>query len=215
MWADVDKRIRRAMAGVRQAFRGVLTLVNSGTSVQLVKGDGLAGEPLQDLELFQDYGFTSNPLPGSMAVILPVGGKTSHGIVIATEHGSYRLKALAPGEVALYTDEGAKIVLKRGRLIETDCDEFKVNCKTWEVNASDKADFNTPMLTASTAVTAKGQITGQGGLAVSGGDGASFSGDVRQTGGGISTDGDVVASGKSLVHHKHPGDSGGVTDEPV
>ena len=97
-----------------------------------------------------------------------MGGKTSHGIVIATEHGSYRLKALKTGEVALYTDEGAKIVLKRGRLIETDCDVFKVNCKTWEVNASDKADFNTPMLSASEQVTAGGQLNGNGGMAIKG-----------------------------------------------
>lgn len=211
MWNDVDKRIRRAMAGVRQGFRGVLTRTRSTGSVQLVQGDGVAGEQLQDNELFQHYGFTSHPLPGTMAVILPVGGKTSHGIVIATEHGSYRLKALAPGEVALYTDEGAKIVMKRGRLIETDCDVFKVNCKTWEVNASDKADFNTPMLTASAQVTAQGQVNGNGGLAVQGGSGATFSGNVQQTGGSYSTDGDVVASGIGLRGHKHPGDSGGVT----
>lgn len=165
---EIDKRIRRAMAGVRQAFRGVLTLVNSSSAVQLIQGDGLATEKLQDVELFQHYGLTSNPPPGSMAVVLPVGGKTSHGIVIATEHGSYRLKALKTGEVALYTDEGAKIVLKRGRLIETDCDVFKVNCKTWEVNASDKADFNTPMLSASEQVTAGGQLNGNGGMAIKG-----------------------------------------------
>lgn len=208
MWADVDKRIRRAMAGVRQAFRGVLTRVNSGPTIQLAQADGLAGEQLQDNELFQHYGLTSNPPPGSMAVILPVGGKTSHGIVIATEHGSYRLKALKTGEVALYTDEGAKIVLKRGRLIETDCDVFKVNCKTWEVNASDKADFNTPALTASAVVTAKGQINGNGGMAIKGGDGAHIEGTLEATV-------DVIAAGKSGVHHHHQGDSGGVTSEPV
>lgn len=215
MISEIDKRIRRAMAGVRQAFRGVLTRVNSGPAVQLAQADGLAGERLQDNELFQHYGLTSNPPPGSMAVILPVGGKTSHGIVIATEHGSYRLKALQPGEVALYTDEGAKIVLKRGRLIETDCDVFKVNCKTWEVNASDKADFNTPALTASAVVTAQGQINGNGGMAIKGGDGASFEGSVRQTGGSFVTDQDVVASGTSLHGHKHNGDSGGVTGAPI
>ncbi|BBF86270.1 prophage baseplate assembly protein V [Aquitalea magnusonii] len=205
---EIDKRIRRAMAGVRQAFRGVLTRVNSGPAVQLAQADGLAGERLQDNELFQHYGLTSNPPPGSMAVILPVGGKTSHGIVIATEHGSYRLKALKTGEVALYTDEGAKIVLKRGRLIETDCDVFKVNCKTWEVNATDKADFNTPALTASAVVTAKGQINGNGGMAIKGGNGAHVEGTLEATV-------DVIAAGKSGAHHKHPGDSGGVTDEPI
>lgn len=212
---EVDKRIRRALAGVRQAFRGVLTRVNSAPAVQLAQADGLAGERLQDMELFQHYGLTSHPPPGTMALILPVGGKTSHGIVIATEHGSYRLQALQPGEVALYTDEGARIVMKRGRLIETDCDVFRVNCKRWEVNASEAADFNTPMLTASQQLTAQGQLSGNGGMAVKGGDGASFDGDVRQRGGSFVTDRDVVASGTSLHGHHHPGDSGGQTGPPA
>lgn len=207
MWNDVDQRIQRAMSGVRQAFRGVLTRADSASATQLVQADGLAGERLQDNELFQHYGFTSNPLPGTMAVVLPIGGRTSHGIVIATEHGSYRLKALEAGEVALYTDEGAKIVLKRGRVIETECDVFRVNCKQWEVNASDKADFNTPMLTASAQLTVQGQFSGNGGMALQGGSGAVITG-------GLTATADVVAGGKSLMSHTHPGDSGGVTGAP-
>ena len=73
MWNDVDQRIQRAMSGVRQAFRGVLTRADSASATQLVQADGLAGERLQDNELFQHYGFTSNPLPGTMAVVLPHG----------------------------------------------------------------------------------------------------------------------------------------------
>lgn len=207
MWNDVDQRIQRAMSGVRQAFRGVLTRVDSASATQLAQADGLAGERLQDNELFQHYGFTSNPLPGTMAVVLPIGGRTSHGIVIATEHSHYRLTALEAGEVALYTDEGAKIVLKRGRIIETDCEVFRVNCKQWEVNASDKADFNTPMLTASAGLTAEGRFTGNGGMALQGGSGAAITG-------GLTATGDVVADGKSLIHHTHPGDSGGMTGIP-
>lgn len=214
MWGEVDKRIRRAMSGVRNAFRGVLGMVSSNSAVQFVQGEGLAGETMQDNEFFQHYGYTSNPPAGTMAVVLPVGGRTSHGIVIATEHGSYRLKALQPGEVALYTDEGAKIVLKRGRIIETECDVYRVTCKVYEVNATEKSDFNTPMLTASNELTAQKQIHGNGGMAVKGGNGASFEGNVSQTGGDITTNGDVKASGKSLIGHRHP-ETGGTTGVPI
>lgn len=131
--------------------------------------------------------------------------------MIATEHGSYRLKALKPGEVALYTDEGAEVVLKRGRIIETDCDIYRVNCNVYEVNAAEKSDFNTPMLTASEELTAQMKINGNGGIAIKGGAGASFQGNVSQTGGNIATTGDVTASGKSFLGHRHPGDSGGTT----
>ncbi|EKN5087384.1 phage baseplate assembly protein V, partial [Yersinia enterocolitica] len=157
----------------------------------------------QDNELFQHYGFTSNPLPGTMAVILPLGGATSHGIVIATEHGSYRLKGLKSGEVALYTDEGAKIVLKRGRIIDVECDTYRVKCKNYEVDAEEEAYFNTPMVTASQQVTAEAKITGNGGMAIKGGTGAAFEGNIGQTGGNYTTDGDVQAGNISLTGHHH------------
>jgi phage baseplate assembly protein V len=202
------------MSGVRNAFRGVLAMVSSDSSVQFVQGEGLAGETMQDNELFQHYGYTSNPPAGTMAVVVPVGGRTSHGIVIATEHSTYRLKALRQGEVALYTDEGAKIVLKRGRIIEAECDVYRVNCKVYEINAAEKSDFNTPMVTASQEFTAEKQIHGNGGMAIKGGTGASFQGNVSQTGGDITTNGDVKASGKSLVGHRHQ-ETGGTTGTPI
>lgn len=112
MIQQIDARIRRALGSIRLAFRGVLTLVKAAGAVQLVQLDGLAGEQLQDAELFQDYGFTSNPPAGTMAIVLPIGGKTAHGIVVATEHGGFRLKSLASGEVALYSKFGQVIKLR-------------------------------------------------------------------------------------------------------
>lgn len=204
----INQQISRALAGIRQAFRGVIGRADSTKAIQYVMLDGLAGEQLRDNEQFQEYGFTSNPLPGTMAVVIPLNGKTSHGIVIATEHGSYRLKSLAPGEVALYTDEGSKIVLKRGRIIETDCDIYRVNCKAFIVNAETSSAFNTPTLTASDQVISKGHLTGERGMAISGGTGATVDGSLVTTG-------DVVAADVSLINHTHPGDSGGVTGPSI
>ena len=139
MIKDMDARIAKAFGQVRSAFRAKLNRVNTAGPIALVQGEGLAGEQVQDAELFQQYGLTSNPPANSMAVILPVGGKSSHGIVIATEHGSYRFKELASGEVALYTDEGDSIVLKRGHVIE-------VTTRTLTINATTKVEMNTPLL---------------------------------------------------------------------
>lgn len=113
MWADVDKRIKRALGSIRLAFRARLTRVNSSPEVSLVQADGLKLEKLQDNELFQDYGFTSCPPPGTEAIVLPIGGSTAHGIVIATEHGSYRLTGLKSGEVALYSQFQQVIKLRQ------------------------------------------------------------------------------------------------------
>lgn len=200
---------------VRAAFRGKITLINSTEPIQHMQVDGLAGETLQDLEHFQQFGFTSHPPVGSEAVIIPLGGATSHGIVVATQNGNYRIKNLKSGETAIYSSEGAKIVIKQGRIVEVDCDVFKVNCQQYQVNASSGSQFTTPTLETSAVFTAQGQINGNGGMAVQGGGGATFSGNVNQNGGNFNTTGDVMASGKSLVNHTHTGDSGGSTSSPL
>ncbi|GAB7214757.1 phage baseplate assembly protein V [Dickeya oryzae] len=113
MWDNVEAKIRRAMNGVRQAFRVRLSRISSVGPVQTFQANGLAGEQIQDAELFQHYGFTSNPPAGTMGIVIPLGGRTSHSVVVATESASYRIKALASGEVAIYTNEGAAITLKK------------------------------------------------------------------------------------------------------
>jgi len=213
MIRDIDARIRRALASIRQAVRIVITRVNSAPAVAAVSGEALAGEQIRDAELMQHYGITSVPPAGTMGVVIPLGGRTSHGIVIATEHATYRLKSLETGEVALYTDEGAKTVFKRGRIIETDCDMFRVNCNTFEVNALQKSDFNTPVLTASHQAVVKHQLIGLGGLALSNVNGGG-SGAVATITGTIHVTWDVIADGVSLRHHRHPVNAFGLTDEP-
>lgn len=200
---------------VRAAFRGKITLVVSSEPIQRVQLNGLADEVLQDLEHLQEFGFSSNPPEGSEAVVIPLGGDTTHGIVVATQHGSFRVKNLAPGETAIFSQDGAKIVIKRGKIIEADCDVFRVNCQTYEVNASAGADFKTPKLETSAVLTAQGQFNGNGGMAVEGGSGARFKGNIDLEGDFDST-GRVVNNGKNIgSDHKHRGDSSGTTSDPL
>lgn len=98
--------------------RAVLALINDAAKLQRVQIAMRADEERGDVERFQDYGFTSVPFPGAEAVALSVGGSRSHMVVIAVEDRRYRLTGLEAGEVAIYTDEGDKILLKRGREIE-------------------------------------------------------------------------------------------------
>lgn len=218
MWEKVNHRIRQALQSIRLPFRTVSAATDSSTKVQLIQANGLSGESLNGLEYFQHYGITSNPPAGSMGITVPLNGETSHSVIIATEHGAYRLSGLDSGEVALYTDEGASLIMKRGRVIEANCDEYRINCKTYSVNAQDSADFTTPILTASEELIAQGQISGNGGMAIKGGKGdasATFSGTVVQTDGDFRTDGNVVAGTVSLLDHDHPnGNNGNSTGKP-
>lgn len=203
----IRQHTETALGAVRQAFRGTLNLVKSADNIQKVQVSGLADETLQDVELMQQFGLTSVPPAGTQVVVLPMGGETTHSIVIATENGSFRVKNLKSGETAVYDESGSSIILKQGRLIEIDCDILKITATT-------KVEISSPIVETDHVFTAQGQINGNGGMAVQGGSGASFTGNVTQTKGSFTTDGDVTANGTSLVSHTHRGDSGGVTGQP-
>lgn len=98
--------------------RAVVLLVNDATKLQGLQVSLLADEVREDVERFQEYGFTSHPHPGAEAVAACVAGSRDHVLVIAVDDRRYRLRNLAQGEVAIYSDEGDKIVLKRGGIIE-------------------------------------------------------------------------------------------------
>lgn len=145
---------QNVQAGVRSAFRGVLNVVKSNADIQQVQVSGLADETLQDVEYMQHFGLTSVPPAGSQVVVIPLGGKTTHGIVIATENGSYRVKGLKNGEVALYDSSGSTIILKNNRVIEVECDTFSVKAKNIKFSgeiSQTNGDFST-----SGEVSAKG-----------------------------------------------------------
>lgn len=199
---QVKQTAQQVNESVRVAFRGILNVVKSSDEIQKVQVSALADETLQDVELMQQFGLTSVPPAQTEAVIIPIGGKTTHGVVIATEHGAFRVKGLKTGEVALYDQSGSTIILKAGKVVEISCDNLIVN-------AAQKIIFNTPLVETSQVLTAKGQINGQGGMSVQGGKGASFSGDVVQKGGNFSTTGDVKAGGISLKTHTHSQDGRG------
>ena len=66
------------------------------------------------VERFQNYGFTSSPLPGAEVVTARMG---SDIVIIVTDDRRYRPITLQPGEVAIYTDEGDHILLSRAGII--------------------------------------------------------------------------------------------------
>lgn len=98
--------------------RAIIKLVNDAAKLQGVQVVLLDDEARAEIERFQEYGFTSVPQAECEAIALSVGGSRSHMVVVATDDRRYRLKDLESGEVALYTDEGDYVLLKRGRVVE-------------------------------------------------------------------------------------------------
>ena len=181
LFAPLARRIRLALG------RGIIRLVNDSSGIQELQISLMANETRSNIERFQEYGFTSCPHPGAEAAVMFIGGNRDHGIAIAVDDRRYRLKGLESGEVAIYTDEGDKIVLKRGNHMELTTKTFEVNTEHYIVNASIKATFNTPELRVSGNIIDQ-YFTNSNNL-----------GDLR----------DIYNS------HVHPeNDSGGPTDQP-
>lgn len=134
---------------LRESFRAVAARNSHGKLIG-VDMQGFAGEAVAG-ELFQHYGFTSAPLPGAEYIALPVGGNSKHTVVVASEDGRYRI-TVQDGEVALYSDEGDRVHLKRGRVVE-------VVTQTLLVKAGDKVRFETPLLEVTGNITSAGDIT--------------------------------------------------------
>lgn len=147
--------------------RAVLTVLNTATKCQGVSLTLIGGESIENVEHIEPYGFTSAPLAGAEAVVLFPSGDRSHGVAIAVADRRYRLKGLRGGEVAIYTDEGDSIILKRDNVIEFTTKKYIVNAEEKislnapevEVNASKKVTFTTPDITSTGNVAAEGEVS--------------------------------------------------------
>lgn len=139
--------------------RGVLKLVDDSLKLQSVQVTMLGDRPA-DAERFQEYGYTSHPLPGAEAVIAAVGGARAHLVALSVDDRRYRVTGLKPGEVCMYTDEGDEIRLKRGRVIGVTAGaQLDVSAPVVTVKASTSVTYDTPIFTVTGDFKAGGQIT--------------------------------------------------------
>ncbi len=143
--------------------RSTIVLTNDNKNLQELQVTILNDDVDDSIERFQEYGFTSRPKPGAEAIILCVGGSRAHAIAVAVDDRRYRLKSLAEGEVALYTDEGDYIHFKRGRVIEVMAGaKVKITAPEVEVIASTKVTLDTPLahVTGALQVDGPAAVTG-------------------------------------------------------
>lgn len=148
--------------------RGTLSLVNAAKKLQTLQVRLTAGEVKDNVEHFEPYGYTSNPLPGSEIVMGFVGGDRSNAIAMVVTDRRYRKQNLKPGEVCIFTDEGDEIHFMRGKIIAiTSGNEVQVTATNKIVatapkvvmNASASITFNTPDVYATGNIKADGDIT--------------------------------------------------------
>jgi phage baseplate assembly protein V len=113
---DITKLVRVMLAPIRRALfltvsRGVVKLVNESFKLQNVQIDGVADETQDNVEHFQEYGFTSRAAPGAEVLLLSVAGNRGHTIAACVTDRRARPKGLVEYDVCLFTDKGARIYL--------------------------------------------------------------------------------------------------------
>ena len=196
----IDDRIAKFFRALRLPYRARLSALNGDPALQMAQGKGLAGEAVQAVEVLQQFGFSSGIPADSQLIVLPLAGRSSASVVIATEHGAYRLK-VGPGEARMYSQEGAYIHIKQGRVIEAVCDDFMLDVKN---QAIIKAGAGVVLDTPQTTVTGNMTATGEKGDTVEMTANVKVKGDIAQDGNMTST-GDHKAGGISLTEHTHTG----------
>lgn len=139
--------------------RGVVAMVDAGRKLQAIQVRLTAAEVKGNVEHFEPYGWTSHAHPGAETIVAFVGGDRSHGVVLCVADRRYRLVGLEAGEVAIYSDEGDSVVLKRGRMVEVTTETFRLNAKRCELNASDGITLNAPRVSATGDIDAEGGVT--------------------------------------------------------
>lgn len=115
---DLMRLVTRTMAPLQRRVslmiaRAVVAAVNDTTKTQTLQVQALADEVTDNVERFQDYGFSSVPLAGAEALLLSVGGNRAHGVAVGVHNRTLRPKNLNTGDVALYTADGIRVYIDK------------------------------------------------------------------------------------------------------
>ncbi len=162
--------------------RTLITSVVEG-AIKRFSGSGRPGESFTSREYFQHYGFTSSPLQGAEGLAV-VQGSTI--FLVASDDRRYRIE-LAAGEVALYTDEGDFIHLKRNNLLHVS------SGRKVQVNAATEVEVISPTIKLTGNVQVSGTLAATGAI----------SGPSLATTGNVTAGGTVIDVGGNTNHHSH------------
>jgi len=125
-------------------LKAIVRRVDDSQEMQLIQIDLLHESTKSFVERIQNFGFTSNPKSGSQALALFLNGNKDHGIIIAVDDVSYRMKSLPEGGTAVYDAFGNSIVLtSSGIAISTASGkEVEISCKDCNINLESGGKFS-------------------------------------------------------------------------
>ena len=112
--------------------RAVIETVNDTEGMQLVKVNLLAGEARDDIERFQNFGFSSHPPDSSECVAVAIGGNRDHLIIIVADDRASRITGLLKGESVQYNNKNEFWKIKTNGTIEGKVKKLEINNDTEE-----------------------------------------------------------------------------------
>ena len=98
--------ISKSLSQIRQAFLGIVARAGAKAQIQ-----GLADEVMDEMEIYQQVGFSSWIPEKSRVVILPLMGKSSRSIIIASTEAPIMI-SVEEGETCIYDQHGHSVWLK-------------------------------------------------------------------------------------------------------
>ena len=98
--------------------RGTLGTLKTTSLLQSAQLGTTKDDTDEDVEVFEQFGFTSAPPVGSEGIVLRVGGERAGSVALCIGNRLFRLAGVGPSEVAMYDDKGASIVIRATGNIE-------------------------------------------------------------------------------------------------
>ena len=148
---------------------------------------GLCDEVRSDVEHLQQYGLRSIPLDGSRGILIAYGGSKDNASLITVDDKRFGQFTLQPGDVCIYSKNGAHTIYRDQEIIETIGDKKTITIGTMTIiSDGSKHEIKIGGMTAN---------IDSSGLTI--------------------TNGDVVADGISLKTHTHPIASGSSAPGPT
>jgi len=109
MNGDAIRRLWHRLQAI--VARARMLLFDDSGPVQVVQVRLIGDEVKDKVPRVAEYGFVSMPPDGADAIVLFLAGERSSGVIIATNHQTFRMRNLATGEVAIHDDKGRFVLL--------------------------------------------------------------------------------------------------------
>lgn len=146
LMSSVLARIRRVCMGA------IIRRVDDSGNLQKMQIESLGHSVYDNVEKFEQFGFTSNPPAGLDAVIIERCGKY---IIVAIGDRKYRIKNLESGDTAIYDIRGQIIKLNGDGITVSDAFGNSVKTTTNGIDTTDKNGNNVKMDTSGIKLTDK------------------------------------------------------------